>query len=99
MKKRALTLLLALAMCLSLCTPVMAEEVTPERTIVYTTTAEERDAIFEAEVEKGSWKRWRRKYAMPSEEMVFMKRTIFPDRKSTRLNSSHNLRSRMPSSA
>ena len=52
MKKRALTLLLALAMCLSLCTPVMAEEVTPERTIVYTTTAEERDAIFEAEVEK-----------------------------------------------
>lgn len=52
MKKRALTLLLALVMCLSLCTPVMAEEVTPERTIVYTTTAEERDAIFEAEVEK-----------------------------------------------
>ena len=29
-----------------------AEEVTPERAIVYTTTAEERDAIFEAEVEK-----------------------------------------------
>lgn len=27
MKKRALTLLLALVMCLSLCTPVMAEEV------------------------------------------------------------------------
>ena len=25
-----------------------------------------------------SWKRWRRKYAMPSEEMVFMKRMIFP---------------------
>ena len=52
MKKRALILLLALTMCLSLCTPVMAEEVTPERTIVYTTTAVERDAIFEAEVNK-----------------------------------------------
>ena len=52
MKKRAITILLALVMCLSLATPAMAEDVTPKKTIVYTSTAAERYAIFEAEVSK-----------------------------------------------